>query len=415
MSSSLEGKRLDMVERLRVRHPEALEDLAAYMLRSALDPTRMRDAQLDRGWREVASACLDCGLLAIEQGDVWLGPIPPVVVIQERRAVRNGIDLPTSVACYTAAYRLAWGFVLEELGHSNISEQDRMLVQRQASTASLSLLTQLLSEVAKVHLSELKHGMSTSAQNDARLVRRILAGERVNEHEVDYDLDIEHVGVIGEGEGAAKALAAVAHRLGYQRWIVSNDDGTVWAWLGTSRGCAVVDIKTALDNDTYSQVFAAIGEPAPKITGFRDTHSLAQGAYLVAQLSKQRITCYADVAGEARALQDPLHAKWLMRTYITPIVEHHDGATLLKTLEMFYEAAGIVDKAAKLLDKGRHTVERHLDKVGEIIGRELQTCHSDMELALRLARLYESSDESAESPNLKRAGHGRTRPNKVSR
>ena len=395
---SLEPERLDVVERLRVRRPEALEDLVTYMHRSALDRTRVRDAQLDRGWREVSSACLDCGLLAIEQGDEWSGPIPPIVVVQERRAVRNGIDFSTSVARYTTAYGLAWDFVIEELGYSDFSEQDRMLVLRQASTASLSLLTQLLSEVAKVHLGELKHGMRTSAQNDARLARRILAGERVNEHEIDYDFDVEHIGVIAWGEGAANALAAVADRLGYQRWIVSNDDGTVWAWLGTSRGCAVTDIETALDCDTYAHVFAAIGEPAPKITGFRDTHGLAQGAYLVAQLSKQRITCYADVAGEARALQDSLHAKWLMRTYITPIVEHPDGATLLKTLETFYEAARIVDKAAKLLDIGRHTVERHLEKVRDIIGRELRTCHSDMELALRLAQLHYGSGVSTESP-----------------
>jgi PucR C-terminal helix-turn-helix domain/GGDEF-like domain len=395
---SLEQMQLDLVERLRLRRPEALEAVVTYMHRLVPHPTRVRDAQLALGWREVASACLDCGLLAIEQGDEWLGPIPPIVVVQERRAVRNGIDLSIGVSRYLAVYRLAWDFVLEELGYSDISDRDRTLVLRQASMATMSLLTQLLGEVTDVHVGELKSGMRTSAQREAGLMRRILAGERINEREMDYDFDVEHVGVIGWGEGAVKALAVVADRLGYQRWIVSNDDGTVWAWLGTSRGCAVADIKKALDSDTYAQVFAAIGEPASKIAGFRDTHGLAQGAYLVAQLSQQRITRYADVAREARALQDPLHAKWLMRTYVTPVVEHRDGATLLKILEKFYEAARNVDKAAKLLDIGRHTVERRLDKVGEIIGRELRTCHTEMEGALRLAQLHESSGESIESP-----------------
>jgi DNA-binding PucR family transcriptional regulator len=157
------------------------------------------------------------------------------------------------------------------------------------------------------------------------------------------------------------------------------------------------DIKEALSSDTCASVFAAIGDPAAGLAGFRDTHGLAQAAYLVAQLSHERITQYADIAREARALQDPLHAKWLMRTYITPVVEHHDGATLLRTLEKFYEAGRVVDKAAKLLGIGRHTVERHLDKIGEIIGRELRTCHTEIELALRLVQLHDGSSESPES------------------
>ena len=394
---SPEQVRLDVVERLRSHRTEALEAVVAYMLSSVPDADGVRDAQLTLGWREVAGACLDCGLLAIEQGEEWSGPIPPIVVIQERRAARDGIDLSVSVARYITAYRLAWDFVLEDLGYSDISDRDRTQVLRRASMATMSLLTQLLAEVTQVHFSELKHGMRTSAQNNSGLARRILAGERVNGDEIHYDFDAEHIGLIGWGEGAAKALAGVADRLGYQRWIVSNDDGTVWAWLCTSRGCVAADIKKALNSDTCAPVCAAIGDHAAGLAGFRDTHGLAQAAYLVAQLSRERITQYADVACEARALQDPLHTKWLMRTYVTPVVEHRHGVALLRTLEKFYEAAHVVDKAAKLLGIGRHTVERHLDKVGVIIGRELRTCHTEMELALRLAQLYDGSSESTGS------------------
>lgn len=392
----LEQVRLEVVEHLRSRRREALEAVAASMLGSAPDADVVRDAQLTLGWSEVACACLDCGLMAIEHGEEWSGPIPPIVVIQERRAARDGIDLSVSVARYITAYRLAWDFVLEEISDGNIPDRDRTLMLRRASAATMSLLTELLAEVTQVHFNELKHGMRTSAQNNAGLARRILTGERVNGDEIDYDFDAEHIGVIAWGEGATKALAGVADRLGYQRWIVSNDDGTVWAWLGTNRGCAAADIKEALRSDTCTSVFAAIGDRAAGLTGFRDTYGLAQAAYLVAQLSRERITVYADVAREAHALQDPLHVKWLMGAYITPIVEHHDGASLLRTLEKFYEAAYVVDKAAKLLGIGRHTVERHLDKIGEIIGRDLRTCHAEMELALRLAQLH---DESAKAPD----------------
>jgi DNA-binding PucR family transcriptional regulator len=86
-----------------------------------------------------------------------------------------------------------------------------------------------------------------------------------------------------------------------------------------------------------------------------------------------------------------------MRTYITPLVEHRDAATLLETLEKLYEVARSVEKAARLLGVDRRTVQRRLEKVGELIGRAPRTCHVELEEALRLARLYESAGERADS------------------
>jgi GGDEF-like domain len=396
MSRSLVAMRLAVVERLRARRQHALETIVTYLHSAARDTAGTHDVQLSLGWREVASACLDCGLLAIEQGDEWAGPIPPIVVVQERRAAHNGIDLPTSMTRYATAYRIAWNHVLEELGSSDISEHDRMLVARQASTASLSLLTRLLAEVANVHLGELKHGLRSSARNDGRLARRILAGEPVDVREIDYDFDAEHVGLIAWGEVAAKAITTIADRLRYESWIISNDDGTIWAWLASSRGCSIEDIARALD--THPKVSAAIGKPAPELAGFRDTHGLAQAAYRVARLSGQRLTHYADVAREARALQDPLHARWLIRSYVTPIMEHREGATLRKTLEAFYDVAHNVDKTAKLLNADWHTVRRHLDRVGDTIGCPLLAFHAEIELAFSLVRLYERAEGSSPHP-----------------
>jgi GGDEF-like domain/PucR C-terminal helix-turn-helix domain len=390
MSRSLVAVRLDVVERLRTRRQHALETVVTYLHSAARATAGTHDVQLSLGWHEAASACLDCGLLAIEQGDEWTGPIPPVVVVQERRAARNGIDLSTSIARYTTAYRIAWSYVLEELGYSDISEEHRMLVARQASTASLSLLTRLLTDVADVHLGALKQDSRRSALNDGWLARRILAGEPVDVREINYDFDAEHVGLIAWGKVASKAIATVSDRLRYQSWIISNDDGTVWAWFASSRGCSSDDIAQALD--LHPKVSAAIGRPAPELAGFRDTHGLAQAAYRVAKLSGQRLTHYTDVAREARALQDPLHARWLIRSYVTPIITHREGVTLRKTLETYYNAAQNVDKAARLLSSDWHTVRRRLDRVGAIIGSQLPALHSEMELALRLARLYEGAN-----------------------
>ncbi|MHB2000602.1 MAG: helix-turn-helix domain-containing protein [Solirubrobacteraceae bacterium] len=384
----LEQWRLEWAGRLRSRSPEVLDAVATYV-RGAVSVSGTRNAQLELGWREVMSACVECGLLAIEQGEEWIGPLPPAVVAQEHRAVDEGVELATSLACYLNAYWLAWDFVLDELARSKLSEGERMLVLRRISATTGSLLARLLAEVTNAHFDKLKHRASTSGWRNASLARRILAGKHVSEHELDYDLETEHVGLIAWGEGTRTAIAAIAERLGYQQWIVTNEDGTVWAWLGSRRACSAAEIERALSRDLHAGVFAAIGEPVSKASGFRETHGLAQAAYLVAQLSRQRITRYADVAREARALQDPMHSEWLIRTYVTPIVEHRSGAALRKTLEMFYEAAHKVDSASRLLGIDRHTINRRLDKVADIIGRPLPSCHSDIELALSLARLKE--------------------------
>jgi hypothetical protein len=368
------------------------------MLSSVSDPAGEGDAQFVSGQREVLSACLDCGLLAIEDGEEWSRLTPPIVVIQERRAVRNGVGLTNRMDRYLAAYQRAWDFVLEEVGHSSIPDRHRMMLLREASRAAASLLTSLLREVTDVHFGELRRGTQTRAQRLAELVRKILAGEPVDVRELDYDFDVEHVGMIATGVDAEKALNALVKRFGRQLLAVPQDDGTVWAWLGGRPNLSAADIGLHLRDGAYANMAVVIGRPAAAIAGFRQTHRLAQAARLVARRGLQRITLYDDVELAAHAVHDDAFAISLVEKYIAWLDRDPHGAMLRQTLKAFFDAGRNEGKAAKVLGRHRHTVERRLDRVEKIIGRPLYTCYAAVEVALMLAELEDHSGESTESP-----------------
>jgi hypothetical protein len=339
------------------------------------------------GWREVISACLDCGLLAIEHGQDWAGPIPPIVFVQARRAVRNGVELAVALDRYRAVYQAAYDFVLEEVEASEVPEPHRAILLREASAATTALLIRVLTETTHVHIGELKHGVQTSAQRHDELVLRVLAGRRVDHKELDYDLGTEHLALIASGTGAARGLTVLAERAGRRLLSVEQDDGMVWAWLGGLTRLAADAVVRYLPNGAYADVAFAVGRPASGMAGFRRTHRQAQSALLVAQHWSQRITLYDDVELLAHALQDDDYATSLIETYITPLDGEHHGAVLRKTLEAFCEVGYNEEKAADLLNVHRHTVQRHLRRIEKLADRQFDTHQVELGAALRLAQM----------------------------
>jgi len=388
----LERERIDLAGRLRLRLPEALDAALAYMLSSVPDSAVQQDVRL--GWPEVIGACLDCGLVAIEHGEQWAGPVPAIVLAQARRAARGGVKLAVVLDRYRAVYQAAWDFVLEEIAAGKTPQPRRAILLREASAATTALLVRVLTEVTQAHAGELERDAHTSAQHREDLVRRVLAGRRVDRGELDYDLDGEHLALIATGPGAERALEALAERAGRRLLAVEQDDGTVCAWLGGRARLLPAALVCHVPNGAHADVAFAVGGPARGSRGFRRTHRLAQAALLVARHWPARITLHEDVQLLAQALHDEDYAMSLIETYIAPLEGERDGATLRRTLAVFYDAAHNKKRAAKELDVDRHTLQRRLSRVGELIGRPLDAHHGEMNAALKLAELPGYSGES---------------------
>jgi hypothetical protein len=392
---SQEQARLELVERLRLLRVEWEEAVLTYAVNSSPDQLGQSDVQFVFGDREVASACLDCALLAIEYGEDWSGPIPPTVILQERRAIQNGVSVLDRLDRYLAAYQRAWLFVLEETRFSDIPSNGKMALLREASMASSTLLWRLLREVLDVHLSELFRAAQTRTQRTADLVREILAGNPVDLNELDYELDVDHVALIAIGPDAKKGLELVANRLGRRLLAVPQADGTLWAWLSGLRTTTTADIHRCFVESVDPSAAAIISRSSHGVAGFRATHRLAKAALLVARGRPDRITLYEDVELAALAMQDDALANSLVETYIAPLDRDHQGAQLRQTLKALFQAGLNEEKAGKLLDRHRHTVERRIVKIRKLIGRPLHECYAAIETALMVA---ESRRRHPDSP-----------------
>ncbi len=383
---ALEQARTELVKRLRVRSRE-LQELVVAHLRGAADVDE-RDAQFALGQREVVAECLECWLWAVAQGRRWSGPVPPAVDMQARRSVRNDVSLAIVLSRYLGAQALVWEFVIEETqGVRGVDT--RMELLRQTWTSTASLLASLVHAACEAYTAESARYLQTHEQHQGQLVRRLLASEPgIDLRGIDYDFDRRHLGLIAGGAHAKEAVETLARRLKCRLLRVDGGDGTLWAWLGSRTPITVEEIELHLLSMPDATLALTAGRFERGMVGFRLTHKHAKAALRVARLQPRRLTWYADVEPVALALQDEELARSMIAACITPIVEQRDGAALLKTLHTFYASGRNQAKAGKALHTDRHTVERHLRRIEMLISSPLHTCHTKVELALRLYELW---------------------------
>jgi DNA-binding PucR family transcriptional regulator len=99
----------------------------------------------------------------------------------------------------------------------------------------------------------------------------------------------------------------------------------------------------------------------------------------------QTITRYVDVALQAAALDDEVLATSLLEIYLSPVGDC--GSAVRQTLDAYFAAGRSTSIAARSLGVVRQTVENRLRTAEQAIGRPLQACLPELELALDLDEL----------------------------
>jgi DNA-binding PucR family transcriptional regulator len=164
---------------------------------------------------------------------------------------------------------------------------------------------------------------------------------------------------------------------------VPRGDDTAWAWLGSPRQVPFEELERCLgapDGDTS----LTAGEPRQGPEGWRLTHREARAALEVARLRPRRLTRCADVVLLAATLRDRELAGILVDLYLGPLASRKDWDVLRATLRAYYASDCNAASAAALLGVDRQTVRRRLRRVEEEIGRRLDACRVEMEMALRV-------------------------------
>jgi hypothetical protein len=214
-----------------------------------------------------------------------------------------------------------------------------------------------------------------------------------------YRIGQHHLGAVlwwdGSSEGdpplarlgrLADALANSVESLAPQLFVPA-DDSCAWLWLP-------LGTRATVDHERLERVlavadpalFAAFGEPAPSLDGFRRTHHQAMSAHAVALATgtpQARCTAFADVAPIAMMSSDLDSARaWVGETLGALAVDDERHAVLRETARVFLTSGGSYTATADQLILHRNTAQYRIRKAEELRGRPFREGRLDVELAL---------------------------------
>lgn len=387
---SSQRARAVLAERLRARWEE-IEQAAMTRLYGISESSNPSDPEYGEGLRAAICAALEYLLDGVEREEGHVSPPPAAVLVQARLAARKGISLDTVVRRCFAGYTLFSDFLVHEAEAGDLlqSAAIKCLLRTQAVC-----FERILAAVTEEYNREAEASVApgSTEQRRAERVRRLLAGEPLETGDLEYDLEGQHLGVIGRGAGVMDGLRELASALDRRLLAIAGEEGTTWAWLGGVRPLDLERLARHTDAARSGQLTLAVGEPAHGVGGWRLTHRQAKAAMPIALRWPGSLTRYADVALLASTFQDELLSTSLDRIFLAPLEEERDGGeTLCQTLSAYFVAERNASSAAAAIGVDRSTVTNRLRVVEAKVGRSLSACAPEMELALRRRELEKTS------------------------
>jgi hypothetical protein len=283
---------------------------------------------------------------------------------------------------YFAGYTVFGGFIVEVAGGSTTLRSSALgTILRTQAALFEGLVTSMISEYRR----ERRQRRPRSEHRQLEQVKKLLAGDPGDPGELGYELDNWHVGAIARGGDVMPALRGLAQASDRCLLLIRHDRETVWAWFGGRRRIEIAETARCLASDWSGDALVALGEPARGIEGWRLTHQQAGAALRISRHRSKGVVQYADVGLLAAIAQDHVLASSLRQLYLAPLSGGHDGgAALRETLRAYFIAGRNVSSAASGLGVSRQTVRNRLRSIEEKLGRTLESCAPEVEIALRL-------------------------------
>jgi PucR-like helix-turn-helix protein/diguanylate cyclase with GGDEF domain len=385
-SAALERGRVDLARRLEARRAE-IEHAVLTRVQAVSGPAAEVDPEYAEGVRAASAAAVDYGLAVIGRGEERSPPLPPILLSQARMAARSGVGLDTVLRRYFAGHALLGDFLIEEAEKGGLL--DGVALQRLLRTQAI-LFDRLLAAVSEEHRRGGRGRLESLGERRAERVERLLAGELVDASQLPYDLDAHHLAVIGSGLGAEEAIRDLASALDRHILALPRREGVLWAWLGGRQAFDLDELRQRLPADPGTQATLAIGEPGLGLVGWRLSHRQARAAHRVALRERAVVVRYSEVALLAAMLQDDLASASLRQLYLDPLEGVRDGGQVLReTLRAYFAARRNVSSTAAALGVNRQTIANRVRTVEQRLGRSIDTCSVEIEVALRLECLQE--------------------------
>jgi PucR-like helix-turn-helix protein/diguanylate cyclase with GGDEF domain len=371
----LDALRAILLTRLGARGAEVEAAIVAAALE--IEPSVGGDPEGLAGLKAAARETVELVEELIAQGVDWTPRLPPAVAAQARFAARSGVTLDAVMRTHYATTSLCLEFATSETDTLPAGTLP-YLIEIQSKHGDY-----LMGAASAAYESELERVASPGARRLEQRIDRLLAGDAAGTAGLDYDLEAWHLGLIGVGPEVELILRRLSEQLGCRLLLVPKGGETAWAWLGAARPVPFEELERYV-RDADAEVTLATGEPRRGFEGWRLSHREARTAQEVAPRRPRSLTRCADVLLLAATLRDPEVSRMLVDVYLAPLDSHSGGAALRETLRAYYASDCNSASAAASLGVDRQTVRRRLRRVEEAIGRRLDGCRVEMEMALRV-------------------------------
>ena len=220
----------------------------------------MRDAEYLHGLREAVSRGVEYGIEVVALGEAGAHRTPLPLVGQARLAARQGIAIEEVQRRYFAARTLLNHFLLEEA--KRIDLHDTGLIQDVSATHD-DAFDRVLAAATEEYRREVEADTSSPDSRLVQRVRRLVAGEAVDPSLLDYDLELNHLGLVALAPDVKPQLRQLAKSLGGRVLSVAiPDSNEVWTWIGTAKLLDPQHVATLANDAWPSPVPLGIGEPA---------------------------------------------------------------------------------------------------------------------------------------------------------
>lgn len=339
----------------------------------------VRDTEYLKGLREAVSRGVEYGIEVLVASERLTPAAPLPLVSQARLAARQGIDLDMVVRRYLVAKTLLGEFMLAEAARIGL---DDLVVIRDLLAAHERALDHILTQATTEYQREIEAAKSMPDFRVADCVRRLLEGEPVDTTLLNYDLELNHLGLVILAPDAKPQLRQLAKTLGGRLLSVTVSQSVVWAWIGTGEPVDPAEITNWAKAGWSDSAPLGIGEPAAGPNGWRKSHGQARAAAQLAAMASGSSVRYRDIALLTTAARDPLFLASVAELYLRPL-----GPKDRETLRAYFRAGSNGSTAAAVLGVTRQTVAKRLEAIEEQIGQPVAECADVLHTALRLEAL----------------------------
>lgn len=389
MSRKLESPRsIDpgpiLARRLRGRQEE-IEQATLSRISRIVTGKEFDDGTYSHGLQRVVRAALMYGYDLVESPAEKTDLAPVALLTAARTAARKDIPLDIILRGYLAGQALLADYIADEAGRDgSVQGPELHNVLRSLPRCA----GRLLDEVSTEYTQERQRSVTSVHDRLAARVDRLLSATSLDTSGINYDFSLVHTGVVAVGAGAAKLLRAVAATGGHRFLQVTEEQGGVSAWLGSSRPLRPNDLDGLRSIDSSTNIRLALGEATSGLDGWRLTHLQAKLALPFALRTQSGLVRYMDVALPATMLRDKVLFDSVRRRYLARLDSEQDGGEVSReTLRAYWAANRNISSAAAALGVNRHTVTRRIRSLEQRLGCSLNNCEGEVAAALQVEKI----------------------------